>query len=544
MSWLNRVRVHSDSRFLAILAISSVLFFLVYASFYWGNNGRYPSPDEQANAVFAQTFAREGTLTISRTVLEDIVRPRSVNVVGSNFVPGFFLGLVLVAGWVGKWLGLWAIPLVPIVLAAVAPFGYYLVTRRVFDTTTARVSTLLMFFLPAWAYYASRGFLPNVSMISAYLIGLGLLLSAHTQHTLRRSWLALALAAVAGFSFGFSFAVRPVEWFWGVGVLFALALVYRKQLRVRLLACLVAGFALPLSAMAYWQQKTYGSWYATGYDQFGGAAEGSGVEAGFSLASFAMSVGRALFPFGFDPLLALSQFWNQVFGGYWWLLPLVVLGCFIYWKSPTKIYEQKVYSVVFLAISVYLISYYGSWIIADHPDPNWVSIGTAYHRYWLPIFVLSLPYLVLGLRFFSTKLREIWVPAQWLPWAAMIAMCVAVTFGLGDDSLGRLAANGVKYEGLRERVLASTPVESVIASERNDKVFWPDRQVIHFADNDYPALAKSVRNIQAPLYVLSRLPASHAEVVEQRDFAIYGLRFETVFTQEEFTLYRIVRLQP
>lgn len=538
MSWLDRIRAYRDSHFLIVLCLSTVLFFLVYASFYWTNNQRYPSPDEQANAVFAEVFAREGQFKIARIAPEDVVRPRSVNIVGNDFVPGFFLGLVLLAGFVGKWLGLWAIPLVPVALAAAAPAAYYQIARRVFDLATARLSTLLMFFLPAWAYYASRGFLPNVPMLSAYLIGWALLLQAHTYAARGRGRAAMAAATVAGLSFGLSFAIRPVEWIWAGSILLGIGLVLRKKCYGRLIPAMAAGFLIPVLGVAYWQQQTYGAWYATGYDQFGRqVGESTGA------SSFFDAIGRALFPFGFDPVAAFARFWDQVFGVYWWLMPFIVFGCFIYWKQHSKTREQKIYSTVFVAVSAYLILYYGSWLILDHPDPTWVSIGTAYHRYWLPVFVLVLPYLAMGLQHLALKARRVWPPAQSLPWAAVLAASILVTFALGEDSLGRLAANSVKYEGLRERVLASTPEQSVIASERQDKLFWPQRQVIHFADNDYSGLAESAQDLTSPLYVLSRLPASHAEVVEQRDFAVRGMRFEPVFSQEEFTLYRIGRLQ-
>ena len=56
----------------------------------------YNSPDETANAFFAQTFAKHGRLFISEPlneVLGDVLYPRSIVAFHGRLLPGSFLGL-------------------------------------------------------------------------------------------------------------------------------------------------------------------------------------------------------------------------------------------------------------------------------------------------------------------------------------------------------------------------------------------------------------------------------------------------------------------
>ena len=50
-----------------------------------------------------------------------------------------------------------------------------------------------------------------------------------------------------------------------------------------------------------------------------------------------------------------------------------------------------------LAVSLWLILFYGSWSIRDNPDPSAVTIGSSYLRYRLPIFVISVLPVAWGL---------------------------------------------------------------------------------------------------------------------------------------------------
>lgn len=540
MSRIARVLSYFRSHDLASLGVCAILFFFVYAAFYNGNHGLYPSPDEQANAVFAETFARTGDLRIDRSVLVDAVRPRSVNIFGMDFVPGFFLGLVLFAGSIGALFGTWAIPLVPAAMAAAAPIAFYLLSRRVFGDKIARSAALLLFFLPPWAYYASRSFLPNAAMLSAYLAGWAFLMAAHDRLVLRRRGAAILLAMAAGLAFGLSFIIRPVEWVWAAAMLLVVAIFSRSRRRLGLGLIAVLLFFVPVVWLGYWQQQTYGSWQRTGYASLNSAPYLEDAAGQRSLAVVAVGeLSQGLFPFGFKILPAFERFFEQTFPWYWPLLIVTFLGFFAYRKQPSKNSVQMLYSIVFAGLSIYLVVYYGSWAIQDHPDPDWVSIGTAYHRYWLPIFVMSLPYLAIGIESAAAQIQRRFVYTRSLVWVAVLTVSAFLAFGYGDDSLGRLKANSVKYEHLRAGVLAVTPPASVIATERQDKLFWPDRQVMTFVDQDYSSVARQARRIPVELYVLTALPSKHMGVIEQRDFVPFQLALTPVFNLEGMTLYRV-----
>ncbi len=540
MTRFARVLSYFRSHDLATLGVCAVLFFFVYSAFYSGNHGLYPSPDEQANAVFAERFAQMGDLRIERSLLVDAVRPRSVNVFGADFVPGFFLGLVLLVGGIGALFGDWVIPFVPAAMAATAPITFYLLMRRVFGQKVARPAALLLFFLPPWAYYASRSLLPNVAMLSTYLAGWAFLVAAHNRFDLKQRNRAIFFSMAAGLAFGLSFIIRPVELVWSAGILFTAAVYFRSRLHVGLAFITFLLFLVPAFWLGYWQQQTYGAWQRTGYASLTSELYLEGADGSSNLAVIAIGeLSQGLFPFGFSLLPAFERFFEQTVPWYWPLLVFTFFGFFAYRKQANKNPVQQLYSTVFVGLSAYLIIYYGSWVIQDHPDPDWVSIGTAYHRYWLPIFVMSLPYLAMGIESVAAQLQRRFVYTRSIVWMAVLTVCMILAFGYGDDSLGRLKANSVKYEYLRAGVLAVTPPASVIATERQDKLFWPERQVMTFADQDYSSVARQARGIPVQLYILTALPANHMSVIEQRDFVPFQLALSPVFNLEGMTLYRV-----
>ncbi len=135
----------------------------------------FDSPDETANYFWAVRIAKGESLWY-REPLEvagnSLLRPRSMNVIGMKVVPGSFLGLPLLYGYMAKWLGVNAIPYFTPLFASLAVIAFGFLMMKLFDPVMGLLSAALLAVLPPWWYYASRGMYHNVLFVSLVMIGI------------------------------------------------------------------------------------------------------------------------------------------------------------------------------------------------------------------------------------------------------------------------------------------------------------------------------------------------------------------------------------
>ena len=78
-----------------------------------------------------------------------------------------------------------------------------------------------------------------------------------------------------------------------------------------------------------------------------------------------------------------------------------------------------------LFISVFFAIYYGSWEFTDKLTLHLNTLGISYVRYWLPIYLLSLPFVATGIlwfiRFFP---KELEMPTSILVWKDKVAIFI------------------------------------------------------------------------------------------------------------------------
>lgn len=509
-----------------VLTSLVIVFAGVYAFFYASSGQVYHSPDEQAVAIFSQRFAENRTLRIPQVIDSDIVLPRSVNLLGHDYVPGSFLGMPVLVGYATSWFGRFgAVLLVPL-LAAIAPAMLFVCLRPLFKGRISWVSALLLWLNPAWMYFASRAYLPNMTFTASLVIAAGL-------WTLGRSVggrKGLALAAGTGLFGGLALAVRPVEAIWVVPLAALLAAWARPSWREAGAVC--AATVVPLALVGYWQAQTYGAWYMTGYDALSAASEVSADASGAG-RHIAESLWGAIFPFGFHPWAALERFVQYQWKLWWWMLPLLFFGIGHFVKMFQKTTAYKKYATVFLVVLAYSVLYYGSWSISDHPDPSWVSIGVAYNRYWLPVTVLSIPLLAMGLQRLSRL--------EW-GFAAYAIASLLMVFAVGPESLWALHANGVKYQSSRIQLQRDLAPASVLITQREDKWLWPAFPVIREDGADFAFMDRldGVARQADGVYWMTSLPASHAREIEQRVFAPRQFSLEYKRAYQDWALYQII----
>jgi RES domain-containing protein len=140
-------------------------------------------------------------------------------------------------------------------------------------------------------------------------------------------------------------------------------------------------------------------------------------------------------------------------------------------------------------------------VIQDNPNPNTVSIGTSYTRYWLPVYALAIPFAA------SYILRFVDSIGRWrhLALIGMIALMTlsSVMIAVLDTNEG-LAANrtaAIEYKHLADRAVSLTPSRAVIITGHADKIFFPERNVI--VSVDAPSQLFKLRTLitKVPVYL-------------------------------------------
>jgi hypothetical protein len=505
------------------MVVLGLCFFIVYSYLYATSGMIFNSPDETANFVFAQQFAGTGSFTIpfdAQANSGDIVHPRSVNILNSAFVPGSFLGLpFLLALFERIYPGLSL--LIPSLLAVAGVLAYWGIIKRVFSSRIAFVSALLLYSLPQWWHFAAKGFLPNTAFLSLLLIGGYLLLKAHEVTISSKQQVGLSL--LSGVTIAYALFIRPSEVVWVGPIFLILFIVYRKSLNLKNFLFIVIGGVIVGGGAVHLHQITFGGALNTGYTQYSSGSQF--VEQGIGSKLLFL-----LFPFGVDSLQAIVNTFVYSFKLFWWQFLLISVGVVAFLNSSSTKRDHLVYVSILGGLIIYLGLYYGSWGISDDLDSHRISIGMSYVRYWLPLYLGLLPFMVFGIQAIVRRLlsekREV------------VGILIAVTIVsvshvfyvyLAKDNLREIKENVVNYNHTRQQIEEITNPDSVIISERNDKVFWPSRDVIHYQDQNF-AFLKFVPDLlnARPVYWATILPRDHVLIWQETVFFQQGLTLEYI----------------
>lgn len=558
------------------LILLSVIFFIVYAWFpaQTALNGvEFASPDEHANYFWIGRVAHGEALEYFEplnVIADDAVVPRSVRSDNGVVKPVSFLGIILIYGTIAKLLGMWIVPLLTPLFAVVGVLFFYGIFKKIFNKRTALFSALLFFaFAPYW-YYASRGLFHNVLFVDLVLAGIWLSLRGMERSEMtkqsheirgvavntrlpRPEYSGLAMTVMSGIIFGLAIMTRVSELIWlgPAGVIIAAA--YCKKINWRKAILFIAGLLLALTPMLYYNHQLYGSVFSFGYayNTANISQQKNNEIAALRPESLGtpLAMTKAALPFGFHPRAVWRNFINYYVKIFWYLFwPAFLGGILFLWKWKEKSKAQKIYFSIFVVISMILGIYYGSWNIQDSIALNPITIGNSYTRYWLPMYILSLPLLagfVLWLiKFFKNKYAR----------NAVLTLLV-VAFGL----LNARAAVFSKGEGLyyaaqnialdKERAaqaLALVPEDAVIATKYFDKYFWPERKVVSTDLSDArknQAIAVLLQN-EIPVYYYGFIFApgdfAYMNNVKFRDA---GIELEIIMLDEKakLGLYKITR---
>jgi len=556
------------NKMILFLLVFCIVFFCIYSYFNLlifkrlsdfskvfdnANNGtdvKFSSPDETANYFWISRIARGKPLYYFEELNglgNNLVHPRSVNAVGGKIVPGSFLGMIIIYGFLAKIFGLWVVPYLTPFFSVLGIVFFYLLIKEIFQKKTiSLLAAMLLSFIPPWLYYSSRGMYHNILFMSLLIMGIyELFYIFGTGHIksfkfkvlnfnliLNSLILKYFLYFFVGLLIGLAIITRTAEIVWvGVTVIFIFALHFKK-IHWPGFFLFLCGLYLPALILMYHNQILYGQVISAGYRSIipeGGVGEM--VDSGVLWQIL-------ITPFGFDLKLILVNSFNYLYNFLpYWSAPVVV-GAFLFLVLPSKSiqinYKKRIiYFAYCLLLTAYLLIFYGSWSITDRIDQANLSLGTSYVRYWLPIYVVSMPFLAAFILQSSNFLISNHFKFKIVYRAALVfAMIILffmpslnLTVHKTDESLFLLKGLSevrIKSAIINEIVLAN---DITVLYKQADKIFFPERKKIIVdlvAPADYEALARLIklRNI----YYYTFAPASTVEFISRRDFEPHGMK--------------------
>lgn len=496
----------------------------------------YISPDETANAYFATQFAETGLMQ-GRTnelsaVLEDRIHPRSIVSVEGTLLPGSFLGLTVLYGMVASILGSDVLPFITPLLTIFAAFGFSLVVKRYTNPTIGWLSFILFLAHPAIWYYSARGLMHNVLFIDLMVIAAWMWLEQPLRKEKRTQ--SLLNDGLVGFLIALAIFVRTSEIAWVFVTIAAVIAVFwkaagNKRLRVATIGTIAGG---GVALLANW--LTYGHPFLTGYTVGAVAQEATVITD--SVAT------TGVLPFGFHPRTALQHFADYGVTMFWWLSILAAPGLFILWTQ--KRHQRTVRWGIGIAavVSIWIVLMYGSWEIHDNPDPTQVTMANSYVRYWLPMYIASIPMIAATLQWVSERAKTTMAKGLFLATLLVVVLGLNVhaTFIQGQDGLIKVRQELIESAAVQESVLAYVPENAVIIVDRADKLFFPHRDVWYPLRDDATYEAMPTLATNAPLFYYGiTFPETDMEYLNGTKLAELGLEITLIETYDIESLYVI-----
>lgn len=512
---------------------------MVMATMGWltvGAGGIFVSPDENANAFFSQTFAETGSMMVSEplnAIAEGVIHPRSTIAPGTVLLPTSFLGFPFVTGVLHYVFGPFGqLAFTPIVAACAVAALWWAVKRLTKDERLADCSALFLLIHPAFWYYGARVMMPNVAFTSLLVIGVACFVFASVKRSFLFGFLAGVIVAIA-------LTMRLVEAPIVMVVAMVAIIAYRKSLPWKAMCGAVVAGAMVLGAYLVANSALYGSALTTGYT----LPDTRSVEVVASAASPFTEIGRLLLPFGFHPRTIIANAFRYGLLLYPVLSVLAVIGAYFAWTTSEYRKAWRTFVICLGVASLWMVIVYGSWSIADNPDPKAITIGNSHVRYWLPLFAAAS--VLAGLAFLRIRERMAHGLRSTVGSVALIAIVLtssAQTVFLGPDGLIAARAAAIASIEKRASVLEHTESDAVVVVDRSDKYLFPHRRVIVPLRTDSTYAAMPVLVPIVPLYYFGiTFPESDLTYLNEIKLAELGLMIEPVTTIRDETLYRIMR---
>ncbi len=514
--------------FLSALALYS--FLPVFAP-----KAVWNSPDEMANAFFIERFATGSGLAVADSAFirsDGLIRPRSVGVSGGLMVPGSFLGIIVIYALPVAMFGAGVLPFLTPFFTALALLAWGGILKRFLPLPAARITVILTALHPALWYYANRGLFHNVLFLDFVIFSMFFFICQPFFAYSARVGASKPLGALldgllGGATVVLALATRTFEIIWLAPLFAYLWWRYRAKVEKH---TVISASAIILAAAAMFMALSrflFGSWLPSGY-----VVGAAGLQEEFF---------SRLFPFGFSLRNIFLNSWNYAKVIFWWYT--LIVGAGSAWLVIQRIRNRAPKDLwlifkIFIVVTVPLVFIYGSGQYLDTPDPSMATIGTSTVRYWLPLFVLCLPFAgwVLGIW---------WEKRRFYRAAAIVLILFVVVFSLRIVFWGR--GEGLvyvlrelrRYEDVRAKTIELTAESAIVISDRSDKIFFPYRHVVVGTASEETVSALPSLATIGPLYVYALKIAPDDPRIGMYGKMGFVLREEYGFGRE--ALYSLIR---
>ena len=521
--------------------IACALIFFLSTFFLTRFTHFFISPDETGSAFFARAFAHTGSFRVFDGMnewFEGVLHPRSVITDGAYLIPGSFLGLTFLYGSLMKIFGSWSLTFLTPVIVVIAMFAWNQILERWFDRRVALIASILTLFHPALWYYSARGLMPNVLFVCCAIFSVWFLTRLHpSEKPSVNLWKGKkeVFGLLAGLFFGLALFVRLSEVYWLMPLMVALLIAVRKTISARVVIFYTLGLLSVMGLVFVLNAFTYGHPLTFGYTFVSSVQPSVLVE---NVSGVVLEKRSFLLPFGFHPRAIFWHTWDYALRLFWWL----TIPAFFALPIVFKDHKQKIYTLLTIGVALWLCVWYGSWRLNDNPDPTQITIANSYVRYWLPVFVLSTPLIATSILWIAKHTRSKKQSA------VLVCACILMLVGLnarsvffaGQDALVRVVATLEQSEQIRDRVFMIVPEESVIVTDRSDKLFFPGRHVLVplRSDRTYAAIPRILTRVPVYYYGIT-LPPEDLTYLNQRKFASLGLQITFMESFGVESLYHI-----
>lgn len=509
-----------------LLALATIVVFIAYAFFPWATlryeQKQFNSPDEAANYYFAKRVS-EGESVAEESLLAGVsggvIHPRAMQVVNGKLVPGSFFGMPIIYGAIALAFGKWLLPYLTALATVLLLFMCFSIWKHLFDKQIAFLATVLMAIHPAVWYYASRGFFHNILFITIFCAAVLSYLKCRAENY-DKLWLFISLIILS-----LSLFVRASEFLWILPIVIAFAIIDRQEWRSAHVVAALSALAVGTISWIWLSNFAYGQLMPPGYLSSTSSVSGQNF----------------LWPFGINPGLIMI---NALQYGIWLFLPFwffVTVGVYINYQTISK-----KYLIVAAWVTTWLLVYYGGIKVVDAVGAQTISLGVSYVRYWMPVYIIWIPFAAMGLiaifDHFSIQRRAVTM--------TIILLLIGFisfwqVFFSAEDGLVAVALRLQEYRATSRVIEQFTNFDAIIIGDRADKATFPQRSVI--VSDGRPVL--TIPEIRKILPLLVEHASVYFNTVEKPDAAILESLAEERFQMispmalpDRSWLYRLVRL--
>ena len=451
-------------------------------------------------------------------------------------------------GWIGKVIGSNLVLFLTAIFGAFTPLLFYGIVRRLFNKQVAFFSAVLLFTLSAFVYYSSLAMLHTTFFIFLIMAGLYFFIRQGEEINKNKSY----FAALSGLFYGLALITRSVEFFW-IGLLILIPFfIYIKKIRLVWILTFLACLFIPVLVLMYYNYQIYDNAFTLGYlnmqsdghllDRLTDEFEVS--SAGNVLVNYLKLI---FIPFGFSAKYIYLNFNKYIIDFSFPYLTFATFGFVLmiidFAKKKLK-QKQLVFVIVSAIICAWLSVYYGNWQFIDPLVLQYNFIGSSYVRYFLPIYIILLPfvaYLLHKTLSFKYKVYNL------IKYAIVIAIIGYLSF-YSYNLVYKSTHDGLikQKDVIKSSYARANEIDSlveknaIIITNRHDKLLWPKHRVVMF-NLDYTVFPRLNEVIDRyPIYYYTLMPDVDINYINKKKISEFNLELiEVKKIDEQFRLFRL-----